>query len=417
MSEFIHEPSDLFQFDRVYLKSPNLISGGGFMTKFAVNGEALYIKTPRCKTKQGIVKSGKKWVCDLLFENEEENAPFVRWMENLVSYAQKKITDKRADWFQGNLTEEDIEDFTIQPIKSYRGGKQWIVRCNIAASANGGGAPQIKIYDERQNEIDLEQINEEMEVITLLEFCGVKCSLKSFQFEIEIKQMMVMKSYSILNQCLLGGGEAPTVAAAAAAAPSTKITFNETIEVKETETTHPTPTPEQMAAAAATEDEWDELDEEKPPISIEEDVEPAAIEFDDITEELDDILVETPTTPTQPPSSPSPPPVLNLENTELSVEPPKITEEPVKVEEKMDILTDSLDEFTPAIEPDEPIKLKTPNELYYNMYVDARRRAKEARQNAIQAYLEAQNIKNLYNLEDIVEESENEDDMPQNVFV
>jgi len=66
---------------------------------------------------------------------------------------------------------------------------------------------------------------------------------------------------------------------------------------------------------------------------------------------------------------------------------------------------------------DEPISLKQPNEVYYEIYREARKKAKIAKNLAIKAYLEAKRIKNTYLLEDFdsdvssSSENENEDNI------
>jgi len=47
------------------------------------------------------------------------------------------------------------------------------------------------------------------------------------------------------------------------------------------------------------------------------------------------------------------------------------------------------------------IKLKKPNDVYYDIYKQARNKAKEAKKMAIIAYLEAKNIKKTYMLDDL----------------
>ena len=54
-----------------------------------------------------------------------------------------------------------------------------------------------------------------------------------------------------------------------------------------------------------------------------------------------------------------------------------------------------------------PITLKKPNDVYLEIYKNARERAKKLRQSAVEAYLEAKNIKNKYLLDDILSEDEN----------
>jgi hypothetical protein len=56
----------------------------------------------------------------------------------------------------------------------------------------------------------------------------------------------------------------------------------------------------------------------------------------------------------------------------------------------------------------ETITLKKPNQVYYEIYKAARNKAKEAKKQAVIAFLEAKNIKKTYMLEDL-DDSENSD--------
>jgi hypothetical protein len=49
----------------------------------------------------------------------------------------------------------------------------------------------------------------------------------------------------------------------------------------------------------------------------------------------------------------------------------------------------------------ETITLKKPNQVYYEIYKKSREKAKEAKKEAILAFLEAKNIKKTYMLDDI----------------
>ena len=51
--------------------------------------------------------------------------------------------------------------------------------------------------------------------------------------------------------------------------------------------------------------------------------------------------------------------------------------------------------------------MKKPNQVYYEIYKKAREKAKEAKKNAVVAYLEMKNIKKTYMLNDI-DESDSE---------
>jgi len=57
---------------------------------------------------------------------------------------------------------------------------------------------------------------------------------------------------------------------------------------------------------------------------------------------------------------------------------------------------------------DEAVKLKERKEMYYQMYQEARQKARVARDLALSAYLEAKQIKNKYMLDDILDSSSDE---------
>ena len=65
---------------------------------------------------------------------------------------------------------------------------------------------------------------------------------------------------------------------------------------------------------------------------------------------------------------------------------------------------DTIDENT------EPIELKTHETIYLEIYKKAKQKAKEIRKNAIEAFLEAKNIKNKYNLNTIMEDSSSDEE-------
>ena len=61
----------------------------------------------------------------------------------------------------------------------------------------------MKIYDEDEREIDSENINENTNVMSILEFKGIKCSARSFQIDIEMKQLMILKPKKLFDKCIL----------------------------------------------------------------------------------------------------------------------------------------------------------------------------------------------------------------------
>ena len=58
----------------------------------------------------------------------------------------------------------------------------------------------------------------------------------------------------------------------------------------------------------------------------------------------------------------------------------------------------------------ETIKLKKPNQVYFELYKEARQKAKMAKKNALLAYLEAKNIKKTYMIENLNDSDSDIDD-------
>jgi len=56
------------------------------------------------------------------------------------------------------------------------------------------------------------------------------------------------------------------------------------------------------------------------------------------------------------------------------------------------------------------MKLKKPNQVYFELYKQARQKAKECKKNAIIAYLEAKNIKKTYMIDTATNDSDRDFD-------
>jgi len=198
----IFDTNDSFDFEKLILTKPSSISGGNYFIRFLVNSQPLYIQPPKCKTRQGIVRAGKRLYSDLMFTNENED--FIRWMENLENYCQQYIYKNREKWFEGEMELHDIENYFTSPLKLFKSGKYYLARTNITVVL---GKPSLKIYDGNEKEVDFENIGDDTDVMTILEIQGIKCSAKSFQIEIELKQMMVLQSTNIFEKCIIKNGE------------------------------------------------------------------------------------------------------------------------------------------------------------------------------------------------------------------
>ena len=183
--------NDNFDFSSLLLISPQAL-GGSYLIKCLKRDtmKEFYLKTPECLPKQGLVKTGKKMYCDLMFTHNDEF--FIKWIEQFETYCQQKIYENRASWFQSDLELPEIENSFSTALKAYKSGKYHVLRAQVPVSV--AGKCDVKIYDENHSAVDAESITTDQKLITLLEIQGIMCSAHSFQIEFGIKQILVVNN-------------------------------------------------------------------------------------------------------------------------------------------------------------------------------------------------------------------------------
>ena len=197
--ENIIEPNEFFDFSKLTLAHPSGIQGGAYFTKIEHNNKPLYIQTTKSLTRQGFVKTGKKYYCDLMFDKNSE--VLINWFENLEEKCQKLIYEKKDSWFQNSLEENDIDSAFNSIIRVYKSGKYYLVRTNVKNTRMD--EPAVKIYNESELPLAITEITNETNIVSILEIQGIKFTSRNFQIEIELKQVMVLDSEPIFNNCMI----------------------------------------------------------------------------------------------------------------------------------------------------------------------------------------------------------------------
>ena len=379
----IIEPNNLFDFSQITLGNPTNLQGGSYFTKILYDKKPLYIQSPKCLTKQGFVKSGKKIYCDLMFDNNDEE--FIHWVENLENKCQKLIFDKSGEWFENSLELNDIESAFNSTIKLYKSGKFYLLRTNIRVNSLTGVA-LVKIYNDDEVMMNMDDITSDTNIISIIEVQGIRFSTRNFQIELELKQMMTINTDEVFERnCLIKKG-------------SSKASFQQN---SFTNNLGPTKKTENNKSDSHLESE--------PEISLAEEVlKEVEEEKNIITDNINiNILENIKENEEREKNSLGSQTLLLLEEGSQSQ-----LEENVK-SDNIDLQIEDLAEpieFKELGEEElklnlennsETIKLRKPNEVYYEIYKKAREKAKELKKNAIVAYLEAKNIKKTYMLEDI----------------
>lgn len=374
--EDIIEPTIDYDFSKLYLGPPSTLAGGAYFTRMMYNSnKLLYLQTPKCLTKQGFVKSGKKMFVDLMFDNND--TVFINWIENLESKCQELIHSKGDAWFQTKLEKDDIETSFTSPFKIYKSGKYYLLRVNVK--------PNIKIYNEADEIIKIEDITPEKNIISILEIQGIKFTSRNFQIEIELKQSMIVSPDPFLDECFIKKPNKKTTGLVTTAAVTSSL--NNVSLDKASDTNSP-------------KIDLDDNDDDNEDDNIKDDNEDLnKITVVSDTPDLEDFITETANELTKM-NQTNP---KGLEETEKEVINDNIVLEIEELEfpEKEDPNTlKEVDLTSSLVNSLESITLKKPNQVYYEIYKKAREKAKECKKAAIAAYLEAKNIKNTYMLED-----------------
>lgn len=127
MSE-IYQYNDPLNFNQLKLGIPKAVQGGGYYSNIKLNGDSVYIQTPKIYTKNGINITGKKIYTDLLFDRDELD--FISFINNIEDCIKNLIYEKRQIWFTEEPSMEDIDDNWISSIKTYKNNK-FLLRNNI----------------------------------------------------------------------------------------------------------------------------------------------------------------------------------------------------------------------------------------------------------------------------------------------
>lgn len=358
----IYDFSDPFPFHKLELTSPKN-TGGNYTIKLSVNDAPIYIQPPKCMLKQGFIKTGKKMYCDLVFSNENEK--FITWIETFETTCQQRIFDNRTKWFENDLDEHDIENYMTSPYKIYKSGKMYIIRTVVPTIME---KCDLKIYNENEKEVDPEELKENTEVITILEFKGIKCSVRSFQFDIEIKQMLVLAPVKLFDKCIIHRNTSNV----SSAITSSAITSSANTTSANTTSANTS----SVGVSSVTKTDTQPVFETSRP-DLEEYVEPK--ENTDLVE-----YVKT-----------------ELDNISSTANNAPEVSDIMEVDFDLEELDDNV------------VQLKKRDDVYYKMYKDAKQKAREAKMIALSNYLEAKRIKTTYLLNDEVSDDSDLEDLEE----
>jgi hypothetical protein len=422
----IIEPNNDFDFSQLKLSLTTVIPGGAYFTKYLYKSKPLYIQTYRSTTRQGFVKNGKKYHCDLMFDNSSET--FIHWIEKLEEHSQQLIFSNADKWFQNELSLNDIEEAFNTTIKVYKSGTYYLIR--VYSKINSvTNQPVVKVYDEYERQVSIKDITNKTNVLSILEFQGIKFTSRSFQIEIEVKQIMIVKEEdAIFESCLIKKSgsnnfsvseEKNAIVNVETVNPSNPDPYSNPISnnednVVELVNVEPEQKPLNDDLLSILKIEDLDLEETKEDLELKD-----TFQKDDV--EITNTILESSEDVVEPSSQENLVSVIDSE----SIESDKNVDINKDIDSDIDMNVFNLDiediEPEKDLEPDieeikeigvslsnsgdmnslESITLKNPNQVYFDLYKEAKKKAKDAKKNAILAYLEVKNIKKTYMLNDI----------------
>ena len=452
MNNKIYELTDDFDFNLVRLENPSLISGNNYYSK--INNTMknnLYIQLPKCNTKQGIVNTNNKCFCDLEFFSN--NKQVIEFFENLENHCIKEICKNKDLWFYDarNISDEDIQEYVVPIMRSYKSGKKFLIKTSIKQD-------KIIIYDENEKKVILEEYDNNNEIVPLININGIKFSKSSFIIDIMLVQFMVLyPSDSFENQILIklskplnklensktsNTNNSANNSAHNSAHNSANNSANNNINNSPNNNTNNSPnkynyddtssindddTNSIEDSNAINDDDVNSINDDDTNSINDEDVNSiidigANVIIDEVAiKDSDPINIQTNNNSNEQSLFSKNNNTNNVNNTNNTNNTNNVNNTNNtnydKNSNSIIIKSDAL-ENNPVIEicdldnmtiDSEPIELKTHDTIYLEIYKKAKQKAKEIRKNAIQAFLEAKNIKVKYNLNTLDDSSSDEE--------
>jgi hypothetical protein len=403
-----------YPFDNISLANPRGVHGGIFFSKILFSNQKLAFQTPKCKSKNGIHAAGKRVYCDLLFTGEDDE--FIVWVQALEERIKDLIYENKSAWFHTEPDREEINYNWNESIRSFK-RTNFLLRTTIDKDKMEN-ANEFSIWDEDENQLSLSDIDDKSELINVIEIVGVKFTSQSFNLIIKLRQVMLIKPKNYFNKCLIKINTVKEEKIRGLEDDGSKIV--------------------NVVDMSNTEDAAEEL---KTNMSNTEDV------VEDVVEDVAEELIITGMGE------------HNMENEEISsstgsIDKPEGDKNPNHLEDEViksnldkietekrdnyarkiqtlfrnflkrrgrkevsnNILSNDLEQSlteidigTLDVDKDDILQLKNPREVYINIYKAALAKAKDAKKHALETWLEANRIKDLFLLDEIeMYDSDNE---------
>lgn len=350
----------------ILIQTPQKLNDNSYYSNLYLDKEDFFlIQTPEVFT-NGIVDTEKKEYIDLHLTDKE----FISWIQSLETKFKDIIYQNINDWFNEVLTKDDIETFFQSILREKN--NEFILRCytncndvNKMKHNNINTVSSLKIFNHSLKEQKEKKDIINKNIISILHFKGIHFTNICFYLDIEIKQIMILerKKEDIFETCLIHRDTDDEISVNS----DNSNTSNEIQHCKN----------DKISNKMNDKICMDENENENENSCIPEDISVNNTEKENIylgnnkhynDDKNNKDIIET-----------------QISNTK---------------DNNKDCLQEITLESLDNINQENTVKLKNPNQVYQDIYKEARRKAKQAKKDAIVAYLELKHIKNTYMIYD-----------------
>ena len=346
----VYRLDDSFPYNDISTSTPRPLQGGGaFHSSLHIDGSEIKIQLPECSTKAGLVITKRGGHVDLLYEVDKHDE-LIEALEKLEQTVASIVSSKKELWFTNEISEEDIESMNSPLVRTYKAGRFFTMRVNIARARLSNG--DSFVFNEKGVSIPLTEVtNCNKRLIPLIVLEGLKYTSRSITTEFSAAQIMVCDD-AMDMPCLIS---------------STKTRRSKDIPITSGPITSETITSEPITSETITSEPITSETITSDPITSE------TITSDPITSEL---------------------------NEEESGRPGGLGEESKSKSDKTkESFDDCLREITVEASNGTTMELRKQEDVYRDLYDEAYSKARRLRGAAIEAYAKAKELKQLYNVE------------------
>lgn len=403
-----------FDFDKIKLSTPQAIQGGGaYFTNLTLDDNPIYLQFPKCKSKSGIISTKKTKYIDLMYKNEKTSL-IHEWLENLENKCKNLLDEKKNIWFMNDLTQDDIDSMLTPCSRIYKNGKFILLRMIINNSKKINITEELQIFDENERKVNEENFTSENEFIPLVILDGIRFTSRSIEIELKIRQIMILREIKP-DRCFIKKRELESLNNL-----ENKINISNLYESEKylDEETQSNDNNENIVELEINEQKQIENPNEKVVennINISENLGENLLNVKDENKigidksDKDCINTEVYDENNNRQDNLIIPKIQSISLEKVDGDNIQIEKEDIRKKNNNEIEEILEDIKFDDINKENEFTLKKPNEIYLEIYKEARQKAKQMKEAAISAYLEAKHIKDKYMINEMDESSDDED--------